>query len=57
VTINTTFGNSRGLGATYGGTIIAAGVTATTQGDHSASVTQASRSRPSTLRKVQVSDR
>lgn len=38
VRIDTTAGNSRGLDATYGGTIIANGVTATTQGDHSATV-------------------
>lgn len=36
--IDATAGNSRGLDATYGGTIIANGVTATTQGDHSATV-------------------
>ncbi len=36
VRIDTTAGNSRGLDATYGGTIVASGVTATTQGDHCA---------------------
>ena len=38
VKIDTTAGNSRGLDATYDGTIVASGVTATTQGDHCATV-------------------
>lgn len=37
-TISTTAGNSRGLDATYDGTIIAANMDITTQGDHCASI-------------------
>ena len=38
VKINTTAGNSRGLDATYGGTIVGDSLTIATQGDHSASI-------------------
>jgi hypothetical protein len=37
-TISTTAGNSRGLDATYGGTIVANDMTISTQGDHCAAI-------------------